>query len=378
MPQKRANGEGSIRKRSDGRWEARYVSPKDGKQRSVYGKTQKDVRQKLTQIMGDIDGGSYVDPVGMTVEQWLEEWLRVHCKHVKATTLSSYRRHVQSYILPYIGDVRMCKLTKLHIVRMINSLLEAEISPGSINTVTSDLSSAMEVAVEHGIIRINPCIGVKKPKVKRGEMAIVEASMLPEFLAAANKTKHGDIITFALQTGLRAGELRGLRWQDVDLNTGMLTVSRQIAYIPGQYIEQSAKNGEARSFRMSSAAVELLKRHRKEQQIMRMAKGSEWIEDDITRDLVFRMPNGSHYKMRTLHQAVKKAGAAVGLDMSPHDLRHSFAVSALSAGADVKSIQHILGHATADFTLNVYVHYTEELGNATADRIDAYWEKALF
>lgn len=377
MPQKRANGEGSIRKRADGRWEARYVSPKDGKQRSVYGKTQRDVRQKLTQIMGEIDGGSYVDPTDMTVDQWLGEWLRVHCRHLKPTTLGNYRHNVHTYISPHIGQVKLEKLCKVHVVRMVNNLIDAGIAASTINTITTNLSTALMVAVEMGVIRKNPCDGVKKLKAAPKEMAIVEAHMLPDFLAAAEATGYGNIITFALMTGLRAGELRGLRWQDVDLDSGMLTVCRQIACVSGKYIAQTTKNSETRTFRLTSAAVELLKRHRKEQQIMRMAKGTDWIDDEMSKDLVFRMPDGSHYKVRTLVNKVKDAGKAVGLDMSPHDLRHSFAVNALMSGVDVKSIQHMLGHATAEFTLDVYVHYTKEMGKTATDRMDAYWADAL-
>lgn len=371
---KRANGEGSIRKRSDGRWEARYVSPVDGRQRSIYGKTQKEVRQKLTQIMTEIDGGAYIDPTDMTVSRWLDVWLKDYCRDKKPTTLNQYKWAADAYIRPRAGSVQLPKLSKINVQRIVNDMLDEGLAGSTANTIRMVLSSAMQTAVDLGMVRSNPCAGIRIKREKQSTMAIVDRDVLPQFIAEAYKTPHGDILAFAIMTGLRAGELRGLRWSDIDMDSGRITVARQLAYVGGKYIIQTPKSAKERMFPLPAAALEILKKHRIAQQEDRMRCGARWIETDISRDLVFRMPDGSHYKVRALNYAVKKAGAAVGItDMSPHDLRHSFAVSAIRSGMDIKTVQHVLGHSSASITLDIYAHYTEDMGREAARRMDAYY-----
>ena len=207
---------------------------------------------------------------------------------------------------------------------------------------------------------------------------IVDRAMMADFVEAAQETRFADALIFALLTGVRIGELRGLRWSDIDYATGRITIERQI--ISGNRFApiQTTKNGKARTFQLSQAALELLKKHRREQQIERMACGDKWIEDDVCAGLIFRKPNGDHYHQSTLREAIKKVGAAIGLEgMTAHDLRHSFAVAALRSGTDVKTVQHMLGHSSAAVTMNIYMHYTDDMGKSAADRMDAYWSDAL-
>lgn len=378
MAQKRANGEGSIRKRSDGRWEARYVSPKDGRQHSLYAKTQKEVRQKLTQVMSEIDGGSYVDPTHMTVAQWMDLWLHDYCRDLKPTTLQYYRRNAEGHIAPKIGSLALTKLSKIHVQHFVNSLEDEGLAAASINTIRMVLSSAMQTAVEMGIAKSNPCAGIRVKRQMAEKMNIVDRQMFAAFVEAANKTLHGDALIFTIMTGLRVGEMRGLRWEDIDFSTGKITVARQLAYANRQYMMQSPKSGKERVFVLPVAAIDLLKKHRIAQHEDRMRCGENWIDDPLSHDLVFRRPDGGHYRVNTINHAVKMAGEAVGIDnMSPHDLRHSFAVAALRSGMDVKSVQHMLGHASASMTLDIYAHYTEDMGRAAAERIDAYWQDAM-
>ena len=378
MATKRANGEGSIRKRSDGRWEARYVSPKDGRQRSLYGKTQKEVRQKLTQVMSEIDGGLYVDPAKLTVSEWLDMWLKEFCGDLKDTTKSWYAWSVDAHIRPAVGQYKLDALSKVMVQRFVNELAEDGLAPSTVNTIKVVLSSALQTAVDMEMIRANPCAAVKTQKRVPEKMNIIDQSMMAAFVAAAAQTNYGNAIRFALLTGMRFGELRGLRWQDVDLDHATITIQRQLAYANKAYFIQTPKNGRVRSFRMSQTAVQLLKDQRLEQQKNRLLCGADWIEDDLSHDLVFRMPDGSHYKLRALNYAVKKAGEAVGLpDITPHDLRHSFAVAAIRSGIDIKTIQTMLGHSSAAVTLDVYAHYTQDMGKVAADKLDAYIEQAL-
>lgn len=378
MPTKRANGEGSIRKRSDGRWEARYVSPNDGLQRSIYGKTRAEVRQKLTAVMSEVDCGTYIDAKKMKVGEWLDLWLKEFCPDLKETTKGWYRWGCDKHIKPRIGHIRMDKLTKVNVQLMINDMIDNGIAPSTANTIKVVLSSAIQRAVDMDMLRGNPCTGAKVKKEKREKMNIIDKELLPTFIEEAYKTPFGDAITFMLLTGIRAGEMRGLRWSDVDLHEGTITICRQLAYANRAYVIQSTKNGKQRKFPLPEAAAKLLRKYRVSQIEQRMRMGEKWVEDELSTDLVFRMPDGSHYKPRAINNAVKQAGATVGLPgMTPHDLRHTFAVSALRSGMDIKSIQSVLGHSSASITLDVYSHYTSGLSMSAAQKMDAYWQSAF-
>lgn len=383
MSRKNANGQGTIRKRSDGLWEARYTSGKDGKQKSLYGKTQREVRQKLTAVSNDIDHGINVDPTRLTVGEWLDVWLNDFTSGIRSTTKEWYTFACNKHIKPMLGNIKMTQIGKVHVQMFLNHLIDEEgIAPSTTKTIRTVFSSAMSKAVELELIRKNPVKGIKIAAAGKAtvqdEMRIIDRDQVPAFEAALKKGLHRDIVMFGLLTGMRAGELRGLRWQDCDLETGTIRINRQIVYVNKEYSVSIPKSGHGRKVELPAAALELLKTHKKDQLIQRMKMGTEWIDDELSHDLVFRMPDGSHYKVRTLHLAVKKAGEAAGIQgMSPHDLRHSFAVAALRAGTDVKSVQHILGHSSASITMDVYAQYIEDMGKVAAAKINDYWTTAV-
>lgn len=382
MSRKNANGQGTIRKRNDGLWEARYTSGKDGKQKSLYARTQKEVRQKLTAVANDIDHGISVDPSRITVGEWLDTWLDEFSTGIRSTTRAWYRYVCEKHIKPTLGNVRLQQMSKAHGQMFVNHLLEDEgIAPSTAKTMRTVFSSALSRAAELELIRKNPMEGIKITAAGKttasDEMKILDRKQVPAFEAALKAGAHHDIVMFALLTGMRAGELRGLRWQDCDLETGTVRISRQIVYADKAYSVSVPKSGHGRKIELPAAALALLKTHKKEQLLQRMKKGAGWIDDELSRDLVFRMPDGSHYKVRALNGAVKKAGEAAGIEgMSPHDLRHSFAVAALRAGTDVKSVQHILGHSSAAITMDIYAQYIEDMGKVAAAKINDYWTTA--
>ena len=182
-----ANGGGSIRKRSDGRWEARYslgFDPKNGKQiqKSIYGKTQKEVRQKLNQVITEIDEGTYSEPTKMKLSVWLEEWLRNYIGNVKNSTVKSYQDHVRLNITPYIGDIALNKLSTAHVQKMYNELLrEKGLSPKSIKNVHGVLHRALDQAIKMGYIKNNPLNAVMLPRIEKAQIKPLEDDALVAF-----------------------------------------------------------------------------------------------------------------------------------------------------------------------------------------------------
>ena len=183
-----ANGGGSIRKRSDGRWEARYslgFDPKTGKQiqKSIYGKTQKEVRQKLNKVNIEIDEGTYTEPSKMKVSSWLDEWLRNYIGNVKGSTVKSYQDHVRLNIKPYIGETQLSKLSTAMVQSMYNELLrEKGLSPKTIKNVHGVLHRALDQAMKMGYIKINPLNAVMLPRIEKPQIKPMEDEALLYFL----------------------------------------------------------------------------------------------------------------------------------------------------------------------------------------------------
>lgn len=384
MPRKstrNAQGGGTIRQRPDGRWEARYTVSRDpgtGKQiqRSVYGSTQKEVRQKLAQITAAIDKGVYQAPNKITVSTWMEEWLSTFCANkVKPLTLQSYQAITRNHIVPAIGAVELQAVRGAHIQRLYNSMTAAGLSGKTVKNVGAILHKALSVALKQGIIAANPCDAAELPKAGYREIRPLADDEIPRFLAAIDGSPMRNAFALCLFAGLREGECLGLSWGQVDFEKGKITISQQLQKSKANgeyYIAPSTKSGKPRTIEPPPIAFQYLKAERVKQMENRLKAGPAWNNPD---NLVFTDEAGSHYAIYTFYKRFKAIAASIGRpDARPHDLRHTAATVAIASGADIKSVQDLLGHATASFTLNVYAHTSEQMMKDTAARMQSYYD----
>ena len=370
------NGMGSIRLRSDGRWEARYTTP-DNQQKSIYGKTEKEVSVKLRGLLHDIDTGAWRAPSRITVAGWMSTWLRDYQSHTTERTIKTYTIISKNRIVPIIGKVRLSSLTIAHIHKVVADMKKQNLSTAYIKQCVTIMSAAFNAAVESGIIRSNPAANIKIQRGVKKKLNIVDRDLFPDFIFACKKRKYGLAILYLLLTGLRAGEERGLCWSDIDFDASRMDVSRQIP-MTGKTAFFPPKDNSIRTIELPPEAIELLRQQRKNITAMRLLAGSEWHDDDITKDLVFRSPYGNVLNRTTLYNTVKAVGSEIGLpDLHPHDLRHSYAVAALRSGIDVKTVQNNMGHKNAAITLDTYAAYTKDAGRAGAVKFSSYWQDAL-
>lgn len=376
-----AQGGGTIRQRSDGRWEARYTVGRDpgtGKQiqRSVYGSTQKEVRQKLAQITASIDKGTYQTPNRITVAEWMVEWLSTFCANkVKPLTLQSYQAITRNHIVPAIGAVELQAVRGAHIQRLYNSMTAAGLSGKTVKNVGAILHKALSVALKQGLIAANPCDAAELPKAEHKEIRPLADDEIPRFLAAIDGSPMRNAFALCLFAGLREGECLGLSWKQVDFEKGRITVSQQLqkSKASGEYyIAPTTKSGKPRTIEPPPIAFEYLRAERVKQLENRLRAGPVWSNSD---DLVFTDEAGDHYAIYTFYKRFKAIAASIGRpDARPHDLRHTAATVAIASGADIKSVQDLLGHATASFTLNVYAHTSEQMMKDTASRVQGYYD----
>lgn len=379
---KAAQNAGTIRQRPDGRWEARVTvgtDPATGKpdRRSIYAKTQKEARQKMTEILNAIDKGTYQKPEKMTVSEWLGEWMTVYCANkVKPLTYSSYEGIIKNHIKPYIGRVKLQAVRGSHIQKIYNTMTENRASGKTVKNVSAVLHKAFSVAIKQGLITANPCDGSELPKSVKREIKPLTDEEIPLFLTAIQNDRMCNAFALCLFAGLREGECLGLSWQQIDFKKGRITVSQQLQKRKDgdkeYYIAKSTKSGKTRTIELPPIAFDYLKREQVKQIENRFKAGCAWSNDD---DLVFTDELGKHYSFITFYKRFKKIATSIGRpDARPHDLRHTAATVAIANGADIKSVQDLLGHATASFTLNVYAHTSEQMMKDTAARVQGYYD----
>lgn len=385
MPRKstrNASGGGSIRQRSDGRWEARFTVGRDpgtGKQiqRSVYGSTQKEVRQKLAQAVAAIDSGTYTMPSKMTVGQWLDIWQRDYLGGVKPFTVLNYSQHIKNHIKPALGAVKLEALNAHTIQGFYNSLGKPQedkpgLSAKTVKCIHGVLHKALSQAVKVGYLRFNPAEACELPRIERKEIKPLNNEEIGAFMKAIQGHRFEAVYLVTLFTGLRRGEVCGLTWDCVDLDQGTILVNKQLQSVPGQPGEfrlVSSKNGKGRTITAAPFVVDVLRQHKVQQAEARLKAGPLWQDSGF----VFCNEIGERLSPNTVYHNFKRIAASIGLpDARLHDLRHSYAVASLRAGDDIKTVQGNLGHHTAAFTLDTYGHVTEEMKRASADRMEAF------
>lgn len=366
MPERRANGEGNIRKRKDGRWEGRYTAghdPETGKAiiKNVLGKTQAEVKEKLKRAIEENVGIDYGRVKSYTVGIWLEVWLENYTKiKLQPSTYKTHQGFLRNHIQPQIGNILLSELTSLDLQKFYKHLLDAGrvdrieakskpkgLSPKTVRNIHQMICSAYNLAIEQRLVTKNPAQGCALPKIEHQEMKTLTPEQLGAFFHEARESGVYELYYLDLATGLRRGELLGLKWSDVDFQRGTLKIQRSISRQNGKVTVAPLKTKNAyRTLPLSADAISVL-----EQQKKKSGK-SEW---------VFPSPTGGPMSpdsvLHKLQRVLKRAGLP---RIRFHDLRHTFATMALQNGVDVKTVSSMLGHYSAGFTLDTYAHVTTD------------------
>lgn len=380
---KRANGEGTISKRKNGTWEGKYTVGRDadGKliRKTIYGKTQKEVAQKITALTNDLNTGLYIAPEQTTFAQWLDIWHDEYLGGVKESTATQYKYHIEFNIKPYLGHIPLQKLTapmiqKLYKKRMTEASEGGKkLSAKSIKNLHGVIHKALDKAVQCRYIKFNPSDACELPRIEKKEMKVLRDEYLGKFLAEIKGKAYEDLFFVDVFTGMREGEILGLTWDCVDFDQGVIRIEKQLKRKKGTnncYFFDSLKNGKTRSVVPAPVVFDVLRRVRKEQAENKLRYGSSFENPD---NLVFTNEIGQHIGVEALWQAFKRRATAIGLsDLRFHDLRHSYATISIQNGDDIKTVSESLGHATVAFTLDVYGHVTDKMKRDSADRMQRF------
>ncbi|GCE03525.1 tyrosine-type recombinase/integrase [Dictyobacter aurantiacus] len=360
MVAKRGRGEGSIYQRKDGRWTAE-ISVEGGKSKFLYGKTRKEVQEKLKVALYEQQKGMLVTGPQQKVGQFLTHWLEdVHKQSIRSRTYERYEEIVRLHLVPGIGHHQLQKLSPQHIQSFYKKKLEEGLSNTTVISFHNILHKALETAVRWNLIGRNTCDLVSPPRRKRFEIQPLTMQQIHQFLAVAHGHRQEALFILALATGMRRGELLGLKWQDIDMNRGVLQVRRILSRIPsklpGKGFEEAEPKTERgrRSIVLPPFTIEVLKQHRIRQLEAKLKAGLDWQEHDY----VFCTSIGTHLNpTRDVLAVLKSLLVEAGLPhIRFHDLRHSSATMLLGMKVHPKIVQEILGHSQISITMDIYSH----------------------
>jgi len=370
---------GTLRRKSDDSFQYRIYRglDQDGHQlfdyHTIYARTQREAEAAATRLLYALDNGTYCEPSRLTVAEYMTTWLEDYAAHnVSPYTLSRYRSLVNRHLIPALGSIRLNQLTASRIERYYAS----ELSSGRLNrkrdgeetgsaqgldpqTVLKHhrvLRTALKRAVRLGLISNNPCDNVEPPRAARSEMQVLDERDTERLLAVAYETRPLSLyaaVLLAANTGLRRGEVLGLRWSDIDFGAATLNVNRSLQRSDDGITFGSPKTTASRRRLMLDAhTLSEMKAYKARQTKERLALGGLWQDND----LVCPGHRGEPWHPNMLTRDFAKLRKRCGFSLRFHDLRHTHAAQLIRAGAQAKVIQERLGHSSAGFTLTVYGH----------------------
>lgn len=363
-------------------YEARYTEGYDPgtgkqKQRSITGKTQKEVTQKLKAVLADIDKGDYIAPCKMTVGEWLDKWAEDYLGAVKPSTVCAYKATIKTHLKPGLGATRLDALDTQLIQSFYNGLLKSTkqrkaISPKTVKNVHGVLHKALQQALVNGYIRLNPTDGCVLPRIEKKQVKPLDEDQITAFLKGIRGHQFEQLFIVTLFSGMREAEALGLTWDCVNFAKGTITINKQLQMVrggKGEYRLAPTKNSKVRTVTLAPFVLDTLRRVQRIQLDNHVRYGELWENTGF----VFTNELGQHLKTHTVYKNFKSVVRELGYENARfHDLRHSYAVASIKSGDDIKTVQENLGHATAAFTLDVYGHVTEQMKRESAARMERF------
>lgn len=364
-------------------WRVRVdmVDPVTGKRRQpqrTY-KTKREAEAGMAQWLVEIERGTAVNTSKMTVGEYLQDWLTTSARHrVRPTTFESYQKLVRSYILPVLGAVPLQKLTPTQVQAFYAAQLTEGrdgnkakgLSPRTVRYLHAILHRALKEAVNLGLVARNVTEAVAPPKDRRRAVASWDVADVQRFLdVAAGDHRYGPVWLTALHTGMRRGELLGLRWQDVDLDANVLHVRQALSVVasddgPKLTFGEPKTHSGRRTIALDATCIAVLREHRAHQIERRLALGPHWREGD----LVFTNEFGGPVDPMNLYHRFVALAAKAGVPRIPlHGLRHTHATLLMKHGVNPKVVAERLGHADITLTLSTYIQ-SRPATNAAAGR----------
>ena len=367
---KRKQGEGTLRLRKDGRWEGRvvigYNDKGKPKTKSVLAHTKSECVEKLEMLKEECGRTAEKLKPDMPFGEWIDFWYKYFSSpKLRPTTQATYENRIYGHIIPSVGKILLSKLTQNDLQqfyaklkrtgRKVNVELKGTgVSDRMVRSCHALCRSALEKAVEEGLITRNPSIGCKLPPKKNGEMKVLTQNEIVRLLNQAYDEGYYEMFLLELTTGMRRGEILGLKWRDLNLETGELNIKRQLTT---KGISVPKTKSSIRTVLLPPDMLDLLRD-------MKKTAKYDWIFPSPVKEGEPRNPTAITKRFRIMLERAHCKHVRF------HDLRHTFATMALENGMDVKTLSAMIGHVSSETTLNIYSHVTDTMRAQAAVKID--------
>lgn len=381
---------GSVTKRGDA-WRIAVElepDPETGKRRQrfeTFHGSKKEADNRLVELLSQVNQHQIGASPKLTIAEYLDRWLTDHVSARAPKTHASYGFMARAYVVPHLGKVQLSKLTPSHVARFLSTLRdvprsdgkEGKLSPATINATYRALHAALNTAVKWQLIPTNPVDAVETPSVPRKEMRTFTVEQAQAFLAASAEegVKWQAFFTLWLHAGSRPGELKALKWEHLDLESGTVSIQQHAQRVRGvgKVIGQPKTSYGRRPVALGPDVVALLRRQRAEQNALRLSLGPLWQDNG----LVFPSEVGSILEDKRVHHTFQRICRRAGVPLiRPYDLRHSSASLLLAAGVHPKVVAERLGHSNVNLTLSTYSHVLPGLQRDAAETLEAMMRKA--
>ena len=376
-----ANGEGGIRQRASGRWEARVaVVDAAGRmhRQSVYAATEREAKRRLREVIAQREAGVIAPGARETIALFLTSWLEGVKSTLRPRSWDRYEEHVRLHLIPTLGRIPLTRLSPMDVQRANSDLLKMGLAPATVCRAHATLRAALKQALRWQLIPSNPASLVTPPRVEHREMAAMAPDQTRRFLHSARATPLEALWVLAVTTGLRQGELLALQWSEVDLEGASVRVIGTLTRIDveaaglGQpkthrVIAPPKSSRSRRRVEIGALALEALREHRRSQVEQRLHAGSLWVD----RDLVFCGATGGHLHPVQLNRELRSLLTSAALPaIRFHDLRHTAASLLLGRDVNPKKVSEMLGHSTVAITLDTYSHVLPTMHREAAQVMD--------
>lgn len=369
---KRGNGEGSVCRRPDGRWQGSITIGRDDRGRLIrkyfYGKTRKETSEKLNRAIEELRDNRFINKSdNPTVEQWCHEWLWSYKRNsVKQKTFDQYETILRTHIIPDLGDIRLADLKTMHIQRIINKMHDSGLSHRTIEVMKIVMHAALKQAQRNKLVSENVCENVVLPRKQPKRIRVLNEDEQTKLIAALKDNYIGRGLLFALYTGMRRGEVLALKWSDYDKNEKTISITKALNRVR-TYNKDGNKtmltvttpktDTSIRTVPLIDKAVELLAEHKRKQERYMELVGDYYTDND----LIFSSSRGDYLDPGNFNRKLNKTVKKIGIPrISPHVLRHSFATRGLEAEVSLKAMQELLGHSSITVTGDIYTHILKE------------------
>ncbi len=350
---------------------------------TFYG-NEDEANREMYRIIDAMEKGTYIEPTSMTFGEWILKWLEFKKNNLSPTTYNEYVSIAELRVIPRLGKVKLKDLKPMHIQMFYFELQndrrvqtkdgyvkgDKPLSASRIRYHHALINGALQAAVKLKILEENPAASIELPKVRKKQVRILSRQELATLFEDLKKTPHYAVVLFTLSTGMRRGEVFGLRWRDVDLDKGIVTINQTLIYTPqtGCVFKDNTKNDKTRTVVIPPLIIELLKKHKVEQAKQKLQMGPNYTDFD----LVFCRPDGKPRHPDSISRWFSRYAKRKGFEeVTFHKLRHTHVSYLMEQGIIIKAVQERVGHSSSRVTMDIYGHLVPGYQEQMREKIDA-------